>query len=148
MWTLLSMMLMMLVSQLQLEYKADGTMITTKNIRDSVWIVNLVSYGFWDKEVVKPPPCFQNKRTKKKKKKKKKKHREDGELSNNPISGGLRDWTNGKTIWARTKSASKWSSSLGYKPKIKTMLLKKLSSGMNCYSTKFTYMHLLQVHRR
>lgn len=46
------------IAELKLDNEADGTMITTSNIRENVWIMNFVSYGFWDKEIIKTPSCF------------------------------------------------------------------------------------------
>ena len=43
---------MLLFAKLELENEANWTMTVATNVEENVWDMNLVSYGFWDKEVV------------------------------------------------------------------------------------------------
>jgi hypothetical protein len=48
----------MVLAKLNLENKANRTVITPINIRDNVGVMNFVCYGFRHEKVVKPPSCF------------------------------------------------------------------------------------------
>ena len=43
---------MLFFAKLELENEANWTMTVATNVGENVWDMNLVSYGFWDKEVV------------------------------------------------------------------------------------------------
>lgn len=53
-----------LPNALKLQNEAYGAVITANNIWEDVWVMNLAGYRFRNKEVVKPPPCQEQRQLK------------------------------------------------------------------------------------